>query len=204
MMTQATVNLVPAEYLGRARRRRCIHRWTAASVGVIAAASIAVVSIRIDDHSAGQRLESQLAELSAAAAAIETAMPLLENAFNDANAQAQVQRRLDSRPDWGVMLAILDSARPAGLVFETTAIAPTEVQPGAMPDRLGPVRLTIRGLAGEQKGVLDFVGSLERTGMFDDVQLVSTSRRVVGNLERVEFHLVGVIGGVRVAEVNTP
>lgn len=204
MMTRPTVNLVPTAHLGRIRTRRCVRRWIAASVGVIALTSMAMAYIRIDGRNSGFRIDSRLGEIRAEVASLESALPALERAIADAQARAQVNRRLGSRPDWGVLLAVLDSARPSGLVFESCAVSPSDVEAAPMPDRLGPVRLEIHGLSGEQQSVQEFVVRLENTGLFDEVQLMSTSRRVVGNLERVEFHLVGIIGEIRVAEVDTP
>lgn len=204
MTTRPTVNLVPASHLGRLRTQRCVRRWIAASVGVVALTALATAYIRVEGHSSENRIDSRLAEIRAESASIETAMPALQQAIADAMARAQVKRRLDSRPDWGILLAVLEKARPSGLVFESCSISPTDVDPSSLPDRLGPVRLEIRGVSGEQQSVQEFVVSLEGTGVFDNVQLMATSRRVVGKLERIEFRLVGIIGEVRVAEVVTP
>jgi len=140
---------------------------------------------------------------------------------------AQAKRELAAaqavarHPDWSLLLAILTHAVPEEVVLRRCMLAPVEEPdrekggsqdsagglwsrqdgadpPGALAASLNrSYRLEVGGFARTQAAVSSFVLRLEKIGLFDQVKLIKTSRRVFLEGQAVAFELECSLDGKR-------
>lgn len=195
-MTAVTVNLVPEFRIVRRQRRQCTARWAGVlGVGALVSASVTLYGRLSIDEDIG-RLEAQLEKLVVDARTFAASIPALEQQSIEIERASQVGEFLAARPDWGLLLAMLDAERGEHIGLRRVEVKPMVEEGQAIGvDHAGPVELALRGVAASQAEAQAYALRLEALAVFTEVRPIATQRLGDGQQERIGFRLTCVIGG---------
>lgn len=113
-MSADLINLVPPEVLAQRRAARWRGRWVAALAGAGVVVAGATVALRTGTGNTLEGLRSESVRLSSQLEDLNAAEPGLIARVGMARRTAGAATVLADRPDWSVMLAMLDRIREIG------------------------------------------------------------------------------------------
>lgn len=154
--------------------------------GMVSAGVVVMRGSGVQDDSA---LREHILQIDAQLTQTNEAIAMLRARSGSLVRSLRIERALSDRPDYSALLAAMGGLVGEGIMFERIVIEPT----GAEPD--APAGLALTGLASDQKGVSQFVLALERTGLFERVELRSTNRHDLASVVAVRFDIRCVMNG---------
>ena len=174
-------NFIPTPFLAARRRRARTTWWIAVCATYALGTAMVLVWLRAPmarDRELGFHLQSVASEIQQRQAEVSRAQLELTRA----RAVMRSRAHLTERPNWGAFLSLLGRDRPSG-VFLTHC---------ELHSRLGdlPIGVTIRGFAPQQDGVSEYVITLERMGLFDQILLQHVRREPVGATTGLAFVII--------------
>ena len=204
------VNLIPAPRREAKSRRTHLLKWAigfALYVGLLIAAWFVCSSYSGSD---GRGLTVESRRLSAKLSGSNRIILALHQELAQAEQKLRSARAVGEQPNWGVLLALLAKNLGDELVLGHCKLVPVEgaqrdsrtgktigpevkTGPAATPNR--QYLLDLGGFARSQAAASGFVLRLERTGLFDQVRPIKTSRQTLLNSEAVAFHVECLLGG---------
>lgn len=203
------VNLIPAPRRQAKACRSRLVRW-AIVLGVYAGVLVAGHFVCDSRWSAdGGALASEIRASAAQLGATNSLMLSIHGELVETEEKLRSARAVGRQPDWGVLLALLAKNVRSEVVLELCRLRPVD---GARGGRGGgssgkgeadgvvgrldrPLLLELSGLATSQAAVSRFVLRLEKTGLFEQVRLVSTNQRSFQKRNVVSFRLEGLLAG---------
>jgi len=162
-------NLLPERWVRARRSRRELRRW--ASLGVAAWLAIAVPSVLAGLHLRSAPLlgHARVEQLDREIAAIRAQIPALEKRLGALSGQVAVRERAAQRLRWGSLLVPVIAMLPPDSRITTLA--------GAIEDSGGrPIAVRVSFITASQSPARQSVVRLERSGLFDRVELLETQR----------------------------
>lgn len=209
------VNLIPmARRIARDRARR-MRFWLAVGItyGLLLgggfAAWRAAWAGQIED------VGPDLMKCNAASSGLAKSIALANAQLNDAKQSADVTRMVTHQPDWGILLASLAKLNDDDVVLRrcelssatvATSMAPppppapvaptapgTAAKPIAPPPPKVVVTLHLSGAGRTPMAVSEYVLRLERTGLFEHVELLGTTRDSAMPEGAVSFRVDGIL-----------
>ena len=195
------VNLIPASRLNARRRRRRVRLWAAG--GAAYAASLLGVFLTYGHLGGGDR-RAQADELDKTRARIQEsrqAARAIQRDLAGAESVLQAARAVSDRPDWSIVLALLAKRLGEEVMLRQVLLKPGRIgppSPAAAATPAGshsPYLLKLAGYGRSQEAVSRFVLDIERTGAFDQVTLIKTSREPFLAIDAVGFQVECALGG---------
>lgn len=200
------VNLIPAPRVRTARRRVRTHRWAAVCTTYIL--MLAVIYLACRFRWTGQCDPAAREEMAQIVADIEqynrriASTRMISSAIE---AKSEANQAVKNQPDWSVLLAMLSKNLGPDVVLKNCKLNMAEgVSVISISDEV-PVTssrtkdrrqfmLELSGLGRTQTAVSQFVLRLEKSGLFDKVKLVRTTRESFYSGKAVSFDLVCSLG----------
>lgn len=186
-------NLIPAPRRRARAARARVRVWGAACTALALALMGAFASLSSIESGDQERLELALARGARTADNLERDVASAKARNGDLSRKLAITKAMVDHPDWSVLLSLVSSTRPRQVMLERVALKAAEAPKDAKGVRGGPPLesyvVRIGGLAGSQSDVMNYVGALERTGMFDSVRPPETRSREVVNRELVGFDI---------------
>jgi Tfp pilus assembly protein PilN len=196
------INLVPLARQHAAARRHRTRRWAWIVGGyfllTLAGFGACVAAIGIDSDDTGASLEKTTRQIEELNRTIAQLHPQLA----DSQTKLLVARTVGDQPDWSELLSLVattvdDQIALSGMKMDSGA-APADVAPATRPSgaKHAPasggqqnIIVAIQGFARSQPAVSQFVLRLERLGLFERVDLVSSGRQSVGDIDAHGFRI---------------
>lgn len=204
------VNLIPAQRRQTKARRRHLTRW---SIGLVVYGGAVLAAHFVCGSYFGMGNRALAAEIQRSTARLRAAHRMTLTARGElvrAAGELKSARAVGGQPDWGVLLALLAKNVGDDVVLEFCRLRPvgrkwnslrgsrlrdpgTAGQPPLALD--SPLLLELSGLGLSQTAVSGFILRLERTGLFDQVRLVKSSRRAFLHKKAIAFRLECLLAG---------
>jgi Tfp pilus assembly protein PilN len=193
--TIPNINLVPLAVRHNRQRRRLVTRW----VGAIAATTVIVGvpgvylggNAVLSDPMMGAQIERVRGQLSAN----QTEIPRLQSRISVLEEKRKTLDLVRDRIEWRELFAQIVNASGQEIHFTVLQAI------GGGIEGADPLRINVQGIATTQTEARSFVVKLESLGLFDQVQLVQTTRDKINEQEVIEFHIAAHIGDL---EESTP
>lgn len=222
MSTHIAINLIPRSRRAVRHKRARIRGWAVFNVlwliGVGVVTAMVVISARAGVNSAGAAVVSEGISPEAAEEQLRAAKERLAEAQRrDQSAMKEATRaklaldtarRASDRPDWSLLLTLIESERGADVMLESVEISggmqPDDAGggagPGAAPRAAAPsgsapkkkierYDIKISGLAESPAAASALVLRLERLGLFSKIQLAETRPREIEGMTKTAFRL---------------
>jgi hypothetical protein len=193
------VNLTPVQLTAGRRATRAVGVWAVVSIAAGIAGGLFCSWTWLDARAGLSDLNTRLDEATRAAAEAAAPIEKLDARAKDLRRRIAVADRLRARPDWSVLLRLVNAARRDEVQLEFVEFAPA--LPGTEPDRVTAVRVSIQGLAPSASSALGYATRLQDSGAFDALPAPRTGERAVGSDQRIAFQIEGRIGTL---PPNTP
>src|SRR5690606_11983203 len=196
------VNLIPTARREAARRRRYIRRWVGACIAYACVLGLAYGALHLfwrPDH-VTRNAPVNLRKLVAANQETDKAVKEVQAKLQDARRTLDANRAVVEKPDWSLLMVLLTRTLEDQIVLRrcnlvpmvappvpaSVAVAPAPRATGGPAVKLAAVAaaapppgqqytLLLAGLGKTQTSVTQFVVRLERTGLFDEVKLISAA-----------------------------
>lgn len=198
-------NLVPNTIRMGRRRARAMRWWAAAAAVSIVVAGMWSLRATAAAGDGGRELSRLVRERSENVEALRVQLGRVSSELASVQRELFVSGRIQSRPDWSDLLALLDQMAGPNVVIETCKVsesAPARAgRPGgAAPARVGkadaskqePVDLgyviQIGGAARDQAFVSEFVTAMESSGLFERITQQTRRRSLLAG-DAVGFDL---------------
>lgn len=197
-----TVNLIPPDRRRRRLRDRAMLGWA----GVLTIAGVLTTGLCVWAQFVGgsdaRGLRDRMRTVSDRTSDVEASIQTLNVRLAEARRRSELASRLTDRPDWSLLLALIDAPRPAMIMLDRVTVTPSRMG-NADPraawaagdlDQGGPYTLMLVGRSPDQRSVLDYVLGLEDTGFFDVVRPVETAGGGIIPGSGVRFGIEAVFG----------
>lgn len=195
-MNVPRVNLLPRASIEARTRRAWRRRWVLVDAVSIVAVVLGGVGSRLSSARGGQAVETRLRDVTAEIAALEQSAPVRRASLDGVQRRLRASEAVRQRPDWGALLAYIDSLRGEGVVLDLVVVD------GAGDEG---VSLRVSGMCAEQGLESGLVLGLERSGLFETTRLVKSERVSGPGGQRISFEIVSeFLGAAPVAGVDTP
>jgi hypothetical protein len=195
-MTPPMINLIPASRLRARRGAGRVRVWMVVvpcCAGLLSAAWVINWMGWDTDTSA---LTAEITETKSKIKESQKRIALQGRELREAEAILKANRAVGEQPDWSLLLDVLASRLGADASLKACILEPVAAVHSAKDaakdrdvGRPEELKLTLRGVAGTQSAVSQFVLDLESTKAFELVQLVETSRDK-GSDEGIGFEVV--------------
>jgi len=182
------VNLIPAERVLARKSRVLTLRWVVA--GVMTAFFVGLPGAYIGGSAvfSDSAISTQIEQSRNQLVTNQNAIPVLEKQLQTLLAEQEVLDLVQNRVEWpGVLGAIVDASDDQVRFISISIV-------GSGVEGEDPVAIQLNGIAPSQTIARAFVVRIESMGLFDQVQLTSTSRREIEQFEVVEFEISMRVG----------
>jgi len=193
------INLIPAPRRRARIARAHLRGWAAGWAFSGLALLVGCLVIRTSWGGARSALAEEVDQATRTIRVSNRQAEILRRRLADARWKLESGRAVGQQPDWSILLALLAKNLGDDVVLERCQLFPADPAPaeasatGAMAG--GRYVFEIDGLARSQLAVSRFVLRLEKTGLFDQVRLISTSRRTFLGQKAVAFRLECLLQG---------
>ena len=192
------INLVPQSILDRRQRCRLIARWSCAVVATFFLAGLPGLYIGGNAALSDPLMGAQISRVRSQLDMNKTEVPRLQAKIGVLEDKLRVLDLVRNRIDWRVVFDRIvsvsdDRVRLSGLIASGGGIEGNE-----------PISLRIDGIATTQTATRSYVVALESLGLFDRVELQSTNRRTIDDIEIIQFQIYADIGDLSPVEGVTP
>jgi len=193
-------DLLPEEYRRIRHQRRRIKRWGAvlgATATVMLAGSI---GLRAGAGGDDEQMRAALAKIRAESAQRQARIEDWSGELSQVRKALDLARSVGDHPDWSVLLALVADSLGQNTVLESINLDPMGGEAVASVSGPEPIQTPggyILGLSGYGKSQVDVTRlaiRLERSGLFDRVNLVQTRSAAVGQVEAVFFRFECSLG----------
>ena len=204
------INLIPAQRRQTKARRRYLTRWSI-GLAVYGGAILAAHFVCGSYFGMGNRvLAAEIQRSTARLKAVHRMTLTARGELVRAAGELKSARAVGGQPDWGVLLTLLAENVGDDVVLESCRLRPVgrawkslrggrSYDPGtagqAPPALDSPLLLELSGLGLSQTAVSGFVLRLERTGLFEQVRLVKSSRQAFLHKKAIAFRLECLLMG---------
>ena len=199
MSLSTPINLIPKGRQGKAERRRRLRFWTSAwcAYAAVLALSAGLMYLRLGTS---RDLSDELDKQDQQIASLQTESHQTNAQLLQVSQKLLSARGLLEQPDWSQLLSVLSDLRGNDVVLEDIELklsaeqlsAPAAKKPNVKPVVLIPKTKWNLQLAGHGKtpeSVSQYVLRLERTDLFDSVNLLQTNRDPVGAGDATSFSI---------------
>ena len=203
-MSQET-NLLPRSIRNARARRVAIRWWSGVATVAIVVAGVWSLRATAAAGDGGRELSRLVRERTKS---IETLRVQLGKTTADlalVQRELEVSQRIESRPDWSDLLALLDGLVGPQVVIESCRVSEAAPARATRPGSGGPPNaaraeatkdvavetgyvLQISGAASEQRFISELVAAMEATGVFENITQQSRRRSLLSG-EAVGFDL---------------
>lgn len=222
------INLMPASVLSQRKRRARLRTWLVVDASLLAAGAAALALARPEASGRADRLRDEFEETRVSLAREQEHLATATSDLRQARTRQIIERRIGARPDFSGLLHTLSQTLDSRAFLEQVIIAPVVVEPpqGSPAPAQSPARASaasgtpspppsdspvitpqyqvlLSGVAVNMGVVHELVLRLDQTRYFSDVWPASTSARVVGEVEGVEFRIIATLGQGLLAEAPT-
>lgn len=203
-MSQAiTINLIPRARQMKAERRRRL-RWWGGAWGAYAAALALAAGVMYLRFGIARDLSAQLQKQGEQIASLQSDRKQTEAQLRQVSQKLLSAKGLLAQPDWSQLMSILADLRgndvvlsdiELKLVAEQAPVAPASKKKESKGKAAAPVavkskwQLQIQGHGKTPESVSQYVLRLERTQLFDIVNLVKTDRDPIGAGDATSFSI---------------
>ena len=187
MDTMNTINLLPPQRVVARRRGSRVRRWTSALTVYAALVAGGVLMLRGGASNDGAHLDAQIRQARATLDETQHAIDALRAQSGSLVHSLRVEQALQDRPDLSVLLTQIGAR-----VGDEVRLDRITVTPAGSADDLA---VSLTGLASDQPGVSRFVLALEKSELFERVELRSTNRQELGSAGVVRFDILCVVRG---------
>jgi hypothetical protein len=199
MSLTTPINLIPRSRQGKAQRRRRLRFWSGAW-GAYAAVLILCAGLMYLRFGTSRDLSTELDQQDQQIAALQTDSQQTNTQLLQVSQKLLSAKGLLEQPDWSQLLSILADLRGNDVVLENIELKLTAEQPpqaaakkaNAKPVIVIPKTKWTLQLAGHGKSpesVSQYVLRLERTDLFDIVNLLQTNRDPIGAGDATSFSI---------------
>ncbi|MEQ8770665.1 MAG: hypothetical protein RIB60_09160 [Phycisphaerales bacterium] len=203
-MRAGGVNLVPRALLNRRAERAWRARWGLVIAGSAALTAIGTAGLRLGSDAGLRTARSDVDRMGAQRLEIQADLARMRDLIARANASAGAARLLEDRPDWGLLLAMLDEHREERVAISRVELRAVSSDGSlAAPARAARIELSISGIGRELQQVQAYALQIEQSGLFDAVSPIRTSPVSSQAGASVAFELdLELHANARVAEVS--
>lgn len=195
------INLVPTARIEARQRRVRIRFWLTVAIaycGVVASVSGAGYSYRKDDQA---RVLQAINETKAGAQRESARLETTISQLKQAEAKLNLLREIGDQPNWSLLLEYLSQAKGERIVLLGVRIDPGKAGDTAQEKKGQSAKpkliytLEVEGAGLAPTDVTGFVLTLERSGIFQRVSLMQTSRSIVQSTSASTFTIICELRG---------
>jgi hypothetical protein len=178
-MTQ--INLIPRERITRSRRKIRVRLWITVLSSYALFLAIAFIASRMTGSGDDQTVQLDLDKTTEVRATTEQLLVTLRADVDQVVSALEANLAVGNQPDWGILLALLQSTRTDEVVLRRCRMIPMR-ELGDRRDANGAQtitersRLELSGLGRSPQAVSQFVLAMDQCSLFDRVKLVDTKR----------------------------
>jgi len=204
------INLIPAPRRRSQVAQTHLRRWVAGWVFSGLALLVGCLLIRATWGGARSALAEDIDKAARTISVSNRQVDILRRRLADARWKLESGRAVGQQPDWSILLALLAGSLGDDVVLERCQLAPADPLPtggsadAETPDTdamaSGRYVFEIDGLSRSQLAVSRFVLRLEKTGLFDQIRLIKTTRRTFLDQKAVAFRLECLLQGTSAPE----
>jgi len=195
-MTQ--INLIPQERITRSRRQVRICRWITVTSSYVLFLAVAFIVSRVSGSGDDRTVQSDLDKTTEVRENTDQLVLTLRTDLDQFVAALEANLAVGNQPDWGILLALLQSTRTDNVVLRRCRMIPMR-EIGRRRDGSGTQtfaersRLELSGLGRSPQAVSQFVLAMDQCSLFDRVKLVDTKREPFFDGQATAFRIECVL-----------
>lgn len=186
--TIPSINLVPTAVRHHRKRRKVFMQWVCAIVATSVVVGVPGVYLGgnavLSDPMMGAQIERVRGQLSAN----QSEIPRLQSRIAVLEEKRKTLDLVRNRIEWRELFAQIVNASGQEIHFTVLQAI------GGGIEGTDPLRISVIGIATTQTEARSFVVKLESLGLFDQVQLIRTTRTKVNEQDIIEFQISAHIG----------
>ena len=177
------INLVPQRYTQVRWKAIWIRRWLYSVVGTMLIIGIPGIYIGLRASLTTPEISEHIEHVKQDNAKYQQTIPLLQRDIKYFTIEQRTYDLIDSRIDWRSVFSLLISRAENRIRFQRLHAT------GGGLDGKSPILIELEGLAPSQTSIRDYVVDLENADIFDTIDLLSTERKNINQVDLISFKI---------------